>query len=80
MKTLSATPRPIMLYSMVIRVRIMYILVKVVYVSTCYLQHACEYTGTNYDTMSRDKCSHNYILCKYDYLNVLPRAKATQGH
>jgi hypothetical protein len=27
-----------------------------------------------------DKRSHNYIICKYDYLNVTPRAKAAQGH
>jgi hypothetical protein len=27
-----------------------------------------------------DKCSHNYILCEYDYLNGTPRAKAAQGH
>ncbi len=38
--------------------------------------------STQVRTMIRclDKCSHNYILCEYDYLNVKPHAKAAQGH
>jgi hypothetical protein len=40
--------------------------------------HVCTQVQTTIRCL--DKCSHNYNLCEYDYLNVTPRAKAAQSH
>ncbi len=48
-----------------------------------YLRITCNmHVSTKVQTMIQclDKCSHNYILCEYHYLIVMPHAKSAQGH